>query len=96
LICAGPAGTDLRLPPTGHVVYDRPMRIAKPILLVSTPVGVIGGLVEAYRMAGGLVFIMFAMVCVISAAIGSVVSMARREQAALRSHRKTHTVVEVS
>jgi hypothetical protein len=64
------------------------MRIAKPILLVSTPVGVIGGLVEGYRMAGGLVFIMFAMVAVISAAIASVVSIARREQAALRHSRK--------
>ena len=96
MICTGPRAPDLRLPAAAHVVYDSPMRIAKPILLVSTPVGVVGGLVEAYRMAGGLVFIMFAMVCVISAAIGSVVSMARREQAALRSHRKTHTVVEVS
>ena len=72
------------------------MRIAKPILLVTTPVGVIGGLVEAYRMAGGLVFIMFAMVCVISAAIASVVSMARREQAALRSRRTVQTAGEVS
>lgn len=71
------------------------MRIAKPILLVTTPVGVGGGLVEAYRMAGGLVFIMFAMVCVISAAIASVVSMARREQAALRSGRKVQPAGEM-
>jgi hypothetical protein len=71
------------------------MRIAKPILLVSTPVGVIGGLVEGYRMAGGLVFIMFAMVGVISVAIASVVGMARREQAALRSRRKGPTAGEV-
>ncbi len=77
------------------MVYDFGMRIAKPILLVSTPVGVIGGLVEAYRMAGGLVFIMFAMVCVIGAAIASVVSVARREQAALRSSRKPQAVGEV-
>jgi len=71
------------------------MRIAKPILLVSTPVGVIGGLVEGYRMAGGLVLIMVAMVAVISAAIASVVSVARREQAALRSRRKTPAAGEV-
>ena len=31
------------------------MKIAKPILLVTTPLGVVWGLVEAYRMAGGLV-----------------------------------------
>jgi hypothetical protein len=71
------------------------MRIAKPILLVSTPIGVIGGLVEGYRMAGGLVFIMFAMVAVISASIASVVSIARREQAALRSSRKAPAAGEV-
>jgi hypothetical protein len=71
------------------------MRIAKPILLVSTPIGVIGGLVEGYRMAGGLVFIMFAMVAVISTAIASVVSMARREQAALRSRPKAPAAAEV-
>jgi hypothetical protein len=71
------------------------MRIAKPILLVTTPIGVIGGLIEAYRMAGGLVLIMAAMVAVISVAIASVVSMARREQAALRSTRKPATTGEV-
>jgi hypothetical protein len=67
------------------------MKIAKPILLVSTPVGVIGGLVEAFRLAGGLVIIMFAMVCVIAAAIASVVSMVRREEAALRATHKAQT-----
>jgi hypothetical protein len=46
------------------------MRIAKPILLVSTPIGVIGGLVEGYRMAGGLVFIMVAMVVELASACG--------------------------
>lgn len=95
MICTGPSGADLRLPPPGRVVYDSAMRIAKPILLVSTPVGVIGGLVEAYRMAGGLAFIMVAMVAVISVAIASVVSMARREQAALRSGRKVPAAGEV-
>ncbi|HEY6456874.1 MAG TPA: hypothetical protein VIY90_16485 [Steroidobacteraceae bacterium] len=37
------------------------MRIAKPILLVSTPLGVAFGLVEGYRLAGGLVVLMAAM-----------------------------------
>jgi hypothetical protein len=95
LICTGPSGADLRLPPARHVVYHSGVRIAKPILLVSTPVGVIGGLVEGYRMAGGLVFIMFAMLAVISVAIASVVSMARREQAALRSRRRASDAREV-
>jgi hypothetical protein len=30
------------------------MRIAKPTLLVSTPIGVAGGLLEGFRLAGGL------------------------------------------
>ena len=64
------------------------MRIAKPILLVATPIGVGGGLVEAYRMAGGLVVIMAAMVAVITVAICTVVSVARREQAELREQRR--------
>lgn len=64
------------------------MRIAKPILLVTTPIGVGGGLVEAYRMAGGLVFLMAAMVSVIAVAIFSVVGMARREQAEQRERHR--------
>ena len=30
------------------------MKIAKPLLLVSTPLGIITGLIEAYRLVGGL------------------------------------------
>jgi hypothetical protein len=61
------------------------MRIAKPILLVSTPVGLALGLYEAYRLAGGLVFLMAAMIGTIGAAMASVVATIRREQAELRS-----------
>ena len=61
------------------------MRIAKPILLVSTPIGLGLGLYEAYRLAGGLVLLMAAMLTVIGAAMASVVSTIRREQAELRS-----------
>jgi hypothetical protein len=57
------------------------MRIAKPILLVSTPVGVVAGLYEAYRLAGGLVLIMAAMLGVLSTAAATVVATIRREQA---------------
>jgi hypothetical protein len=61
------------------------MRIAKPILLVSTPLGVIGGLHEAYRLAGGMVILMAMMVGLMSVAIASVVLTIRREAAAERA-----------
>jgi hypothetical protein len=64
------------------------MRIAKPILLVSTPVGVALGLFEAYRLAGGLVILMAAMVGLATAAAGTVVSTVRREQRAELARRK--------
>jgi hypothetical protein len=60
----------------------RSMRIAKPILLVLTPVGVGFGLFEAYRLAGGLVLLMAAMVATLGTAMGSVVATIRRERAA--------------
>lgn len=56
------------------------MKIAKPLLLVTTPIGLAFGLYEAYRLAGGLVFIMVAMVAVIGVAMGSVVMTIRRER----------------
>jgi hypothetical protein len=57
------------------------MRIAKPLLLITTPVGVIGGIHEAYRLAGGLAFLMVALLLMISAAIGMLVLTIRREAA---------------
>lgn len=56
------------------------MRIAKPLLLITTPLGVIGGLHEAWRLAGGLVFLMFALVAMIGAAIGMLVMTIRKEE----------------
>ena len=42
------------------------MRIARPILLVSTPIGVIFGLREAWRLAGpGMALLMAAMISVV-------------------------------
>jgi hypothetical protein len=58
------------------------MKIAKPLLLVTTPIGVAFGLYEAYRLAGGLVVLMAAMVMVITVAMASVVRTIRRERAA--------------
>ena len=58
------------------------MQIAKPLLLISTAVGVIIGVHEAFRLAGGLAFLLIAMLGLLSAAIGSVVVTIRREQRA--------------
>jgi hypothetical protein len=58
------------------------MRIAKPLLLVGTPVGLAGGLYEGYRLAGGLVFLMVAFIVLIGAAVMTVVRTIRREEAA--------------
>jgi hypothetical protein len=55
------------------------MRIAKPLLLWTTPIGLLSGFYECVKLAGGLVFIMFAMVGVMLAALASVVAVVRRE-----------------
>jgi predicted MFS family arabinose efflux permease len=57
------------------------MRIAKPLLLVTTPIGLAVGLYEGWRLAGGLVFIMASLMLVIAAAFGSVVYTIRKERA---------------
>ena len=45
----------------------RSMRIAKPILLVSTPIGVAWGLYEAWRVGWWLAALMVAMLTVLGA-----------------------------
>ena len=65
------------------------MKIAKPLLLVTTPIGVAGGIYEGYRLAGGLVFLMVALLLLISAAVGMTVLTIRREAAAERSREIT-------
>jgi hypothetical protein len=60
------------------------MKIAKPLLLITTPIGVAGGVYEGYRLAGGLVFLMIALLLMISAAVGMTVLTVRREAAAER------------
>ncbi|GFE83858.1 hypothetical protein GCM10011487_58580 [Steroidobacter agaridevorans] len=57
------------------------MRIAKPLLLVTTPIGVVGAIYEAYRQAGGLVILMVALMGLIAVAFGSLVYTIRREAA---------------
>jgi hypothetical protein len=61
------------------------MRIAKPLLLTTTPIGLIEGFYECYKLAGGLIFLMAAMVGVLVVAMATVVSTVRREERAARS-----------
>ena len=58
------------------------MRIARPILLVSTPVGVVFGLREAWRLAGpGMAVLMALLLAIVSAFIWMTVRTIRKEQA---------------
>ena len=56
------------------------MRIAKPLLLVTTPLGLIDGFYECYRLAGGLLFLMVAMVGVVGVGFATVIATIRREE----------------
>ncbi|RPI13284.1 MAG: hypothetical protein EHM60_09590 [Lysobacterales bacterium] len=57
------------------------MRIARPILLVSTPIGVVLGVREAWRLAGpGMALLMAAMVSVVGLLVWMTVRTIRRER----------------
>lgn len=56
------------------------VRIAKPILLVTTPIGLLDGFYECYKLAGGLLFLMVAMVGVMVVALATVIATIRREE----------------
>lgn len=56
------------------------MKIAKPILLVSTPIGVVWGVVEAYRFKPILAVLMGLLLGVISAFMWYTVRTIRHEQ----------------
>ena len=58
------------------------MRIAKPLLLVTTPVGVAGGLYTAYQFSPGLAFLMGGLMALVGCGVGTLVLMVREEQAA--------------
>jgi hypothetical protein len=68
------------------------MKIAKSLLLVSTPVGVAWGLLEAYRLAGGLVILMAAMIGTLAAAASTVVAAIRRERVAEQQRARSSPV----
>jgi mannose/fructose/N-acetylgalactosamine-specific phosphotransferase system component IIC len=50
------------------------------MLLVSTPIGLGFGIYEGFRLAGGLVFLMIALIGVIGVAMATVVATVRREK----------------
>lgn len=58
------------------------MKIAKPLLLISTPIGVVGGLHEAWRLVGGLTVLIVVMLGILGFAAASVILTIRREQRA--------------
>ncbi|MFO1394542.1 MAG: hypothetical protein U1F09_12330 [Steroidobacteraceae bacterium] len=61
------------------------MRIAKPILLTTTPIGVLFGLREAYRLAGPrMALLMALMVAVVGSFVWMTLRRIRAEQAAPR------------
>jgi len=51
-------------------------------LLIATPLGVLGGLREAWRFSPGLAFLMFALLALMSAAFALVVKTVRDEKKA--------------
>ena len=50
------------------------------MLLITTPIGLGFGIYEAFRLAGGLAFLMIALVSLICVAMGTVVATVRREK----------------
>jgi hypothetical protein len=56
------------------------MRIAKLLLLISTPIGVIAGIREAWRFHWWLAVLMVSLLTVISVFIGMTVRVAQREK----------------
>ena len=66
------------------------MRIARPILLVTTPIGVIFGLREAWRLAGpGMAVLMALLLAIVSAFIWMTVRTIRKEHAQSESSRRS-------
>jgi hypothetical protein len=61
------------------------MRIAKPLLLITTPLGLLEGFYECYKLAGGLLFLMVAMVGVVTVGFGTVIATIRREERASKT-----------
>ena len=56
------------------------MRIAKPLLISTTPIGVVWGVIEAYRFRPVLALLMLILISVVSAFTLQLVRTIRREQ----------------
>lgn len=56
------------------------MRIAKPLLLTTTSIGLALGLYEAWELAGGLMLLPVAMILGCAVAFGGVIATIRREK----------------
>lgn len=61
--------------------YSSSVKIGKPLLLITTPIGLAIGLYEGWRLAGGLVFVMAAFIGFLGFAFLTVVLTIRRERA---------------
>jgi predicted MFS family arabinose efflux permease len=57
------------------------VKIGKPLLLITTPIGLAIGLYEGWRLAGGLVFVMAAFIGFLGFAFLTIVLTIRRERA---------------
>lgn len=76
VLAAGPPGAYV----SGPAVFEPVVRIAGPLLLVTTPVGVVWGILEAWRFHWWLAVLMAALVAVIGAFAWLTVSRIRRER----------------
>lgn len=56
------------------------MRIGKPLLLITTPIGLAIGLYEGWKLAGGLVFVMATFIGFLGFAFLTIVLTIRRER----------------
>ena len=61
------------------------------MLLITTPIGLGFGIYEAFRLAGGLAFLMIALVSLICVAMGTVVATVRREKREEEARRATRS-----
>jgi predicted MFS family arabinose efflux permease len=56
------------------------VKIGKPLLLITTPIGLAIGLYEGWRLAGGLVFVMATFIAFLGFAFLTIVLTIRRER----------------
>lgn len=58
------------------------MKIGKPLMMITTPIGLALGLYEGYHLAGGLIVLLVALVGMFGLAMASLVLTIRRERSA--------------